>query len=251
MLVDSNKIFTFLIVEADRKERIRRVDGFLVTEGNLIKELAGFYEERLIKIYSEEYQKKLVSAEKVLGDMGDVASEHNNTKLGITANIVMAIIGCQKLLEKNIMNYGPKKQQQKLEEVLKKSEPLSSFIADPAIAGDGNKKKEQEQKKSARRAVDSKKFEEFQKNAINYSIDKTLAVYGVEFYTRVVFREYKFGLMEKLVKEGKISKKSDLLVIKQFLQRERANSDKDLNLQKYAGELNSLEKTINSILKQG
>ena len=37
ILADSHKIFMFKIVDADGKERIRRVDGMVSTEGNVDK----------------------------------------------------------------------------------------------------------------------------------------------------------------------------------------------------------------------
>ena len=83
------------------------------------------------------------------------------------------------------------------------------------------------------------------------SIEKTLTVYGVEFYSRVCFREYQFGLIQKLIEDGHINERDDLMLAKKMLQKTRANSDQDLNLQKYAHDINDLEKLINEKIKKG
>jgi len=73
----------------------------------------------------------------------------------------------------------------------------------------------------------------------------------VEFYSRVCFREYQFTLVQKLIEDGHIADSDDLMQAKKMLQKTRANSDQDLNLQKYAHDINDLERIINDKLKKG
>src|SRR3990172_5602559 len=94
ILVDSHKLFQFKIVEADRKERIRRIDGFIVTEGNVIKSLLEFYSDELIKEYAHEFAKRH-QLEKILREFIPKINEYNNTPLGKAANIVINVISFQ------------------------------------------------------------------------------------------------------------------------------------------------------------
>ena len=250
ILVDSHKIFQFVVVEADRKEKIRRTDGYVVTEGNILKTLLEYYSDELVRAYSHEFSKKL-GIDKIIKEFVPNMTAFNNTVVGKTANIVINLISLQSVLERNIMLYGHKWQEKQLALEIEQSDPLSAFIENEVAAARGEGIKEPAPNGSAkRRATDAEQFEEFKKNSSKYPLEKTLAVYGVEFYTRVCFREYQFELVQKLVDDKIINDKDDLLTIKKLLQRERANSDKDLNLQKFAAHINNLEKSINAMIKQ-
>ncbi len=74
-------------------------------------------------------------------------------------------------------------------------------------------------------------------------------MYGVEFYTRLCFRDYQFSVMQKIVEEGMISKENDLKAVKTLLDKARQNSDNDVKINDYAKEINELLKTINLKLK--
>lgn len=252
ILVDSHKIFQFTIVEADRKEKIRRVDGYIVTEGNIIKALLEYYSDELIRAYSHEFSKK-ISIDKIIKEFVPILNQYNNSVVGKIANMVINLISFQSVLERNIMQYGPKWQEKQFAAEIEKTDPLSSFIEGSDV-NKGSINKEEILPASGsikRRATDAEQFEEFQNNSSKYPIEKTLAIYGVEFYTRVCFREYQFELVQKLVDDKIIKEIEDLLTIKKLLQRERANSDKDLKIQKFALQINNLEKSINTMIKQG
>ncbi len=251
ILVDSHKIFQFIIVEADRKEKIRRIDGYVVAEGNIIKTLLEFYSDELIRAYSHEFSKKL-GVEKIIKELVPNLFKFNNTAVGKAAQIVINLMSFQSVLERNIMLYGHKWQEKQLGAEIDQSDPLTYFIDG---AGENNSTESEMDSpvtaaRTKHRTAETEQYEEFKKNSRKYPIEKTLAVYGVEFYTRVCFRDYQFELVQKLVEDGIINDKEDLLIIKKLLQRERANADKDLNLQNYAAQINNLEKSINATIKQ-
>ena len=251
IMADSHKIFMFKIVEADGKERIRRVDGIVTTEGNVIKSLLEYYNDELIRAYSHEFSMKY-SVERIIKEFFPKLNEYNNTELGRIANIVIHLMSFVSTLERNISQYTMQWQDKQLRVELEKSDPLSFFVdgadgspipADTVTAASGQD--------ASRRAIDSPKYDEFKKYMSKNTIEKTLVVYGVEFYSRVCFREYQFNLVQKLIEDGHISEKDDLLLAKKMLNKTRANSDQDLNLQKYAHDINDLEKIINEKLKKG
>ena len=251
ILADSHKIISFKLIEADRKERIRRIDGFVVTEGNIVKSLLELFGDELIREYSHEFSTKY-SIERIIKEFYPKLDEYNNTTLGKTANIVINLMRIQSQLERNIIQYNPKWQEKQTRVEIEKSGPLSFFIEQEEVKSvpvKNNAVMSTEEK--SRRATDMTKYEEFKKYISKNSIEKTLTVYGIEFYTRVCFREYRFSLVQKLIEDEHISDAEDLLAVKKMLKKTRTNSDQDLNLQKYAHDINGLEKLINTKIKQG
>lgn len=247
ILIDSHRIFSMVIIEADRLDRTRRVEGFIVTKGALIKSLIKSYDLELIRLYSIEYNKK-ISAERIVKELSPLINKFNNTPFGEMLNVSINLRYLQLVLENSIMKYGQSWQNKQMQIEIENSDPISFFIKE-----DDKKDEPVEQKSTPikkKRAVDSAQYPDFKSSIDKHSIEKTLVLYGIEFYTRVCFREYKFDLMLKLLEEGVISKKDDLKVVKKFLQKQRVNSDKDTTLQKYALEINELEKYLNYKLKQ-
>ena len=252
ILADSHMIFIVPVVEADRRERIRRVEGYAVAEGNIIKNMVGHFGDELIRAYSAEFSAKY-SVERIIREFFPRIKEYNNTELGRMANIVINLMACQSNLERNILEYGQKWREKRLREEIGKSPPLESFLdRDGGGECDGAEDPGGEAvPPKSRRATDAARIEEFRAYSNKNTIEKTLAVYGIEFYTRVCFREYRFGLIRKLVEEDRITDAGDLRTVKLILQKTRANSDQDLNLQTYAHDINALEKALNEKLKKG
>jgi hypothetical protein len=248
ILVDTHKIFSFKIADADRKHHTGRIDGFVVTDGSIIKTLLNFFGDELIRAYSQEFSAKY-SVERILKEFFPKLDEYNNTPLGRTANIVINLMGFRSTLERNIMQYGQNWQEKQIREEIEKSDPISSFIdTKGTLTGKGGDETDDDDKH--RRATDTLKYEELKKYMGKNTIGKTLNVYGVEFYARVCFREYQFSLVQKLIEDGHIHKNEDLSLVKNMLRKTRANSDQDKNLQKYAHDINDLEKLINDMLKK-
>ncbi len=249
ILVDSHKVFSFKIIEADRKERIRRIDGLVVAEGNIIKSLLDTFGDELIRAYSHEFSTKY-SVEKIIKEFFSRINDYNNTPLGRMANIVINLMAIQSTLERNIMQYGVKWQEKQLRTEIENSDPLSYFIESKGEQPSAADSAPIASEETSRRGTDSIKFEDFKKYLSKNSVEKTLMVYGVEFYSRVCFRDYQFSLVQKLIEEDVIHQKDDLITVKKMLQKTRSNSDQDLNLQRYANEINNLEKLINNKIKK-
>ena len=250
ILADSHKIFMFKIVEADGKERIRRIDGMVTTEGNLIKSLLDLYGDELVRAYSHEFSKKL-TVERIIKEFFPKIEEYNNTHIGKVANIVMHLMSFESTIERNISQYNSKWQEKQIKLEIEKGNSLTFFIDEgegSPVTGEDDSRMQSDKN---RRAIDLPKYDEFKKYMSKNSIEKTLTVYGVEFYSRVCFREYQFTLVQKLIEDGHIVESNDLMQAKKMLQKTRANSDQDLNLQKYAHDINDLERMINEKLKQG
>ncbi|MBN2077714.1 MAG: hypothetical protein JW838_02030 [Spirochaetes bacterium] len=254
ILADSHMLFIIPVVEADRRERVRRVEGYVVAEGNIIKDMVEYFGDELIRAYSTEFSMKH-SIERIIREFFPRLKEYNNTEVGKAASILINLMACQSTLERNIMEYGQKWREKRLREELEKAPPLESFLdagnENESERPDSSRKEAGTATANSRRATDTARIEEFRKYSRKNTIEKTIAVYGVEFYARVCFREYQFTLVKKLVDENRIATLADLQTVKRILQKTRANSDQDLNLQTYANEINALEKSINEKLKKG
>jgi hypothetical protein len=244
-LVNSHRLFSFAVVEANRKNRKAKIDGFVVCKADMIAGICAFYEDILIKLYSNEVHKKL-PADKILIEAAPLAERYINTEIGRILNIVLNLKHCQTVLEKNIMQYGKHFQEKQLKLEMEKLNPESIFININPKHGASSESKQNKIKKP----VDDKHNNDAESDIKLGNVEKSLAVYGVEFYTRVCFRNYQFSHMIKLVETEAISGNADLLTIKNLLQKERASADHDLKLQEYARDINELEKAINNKIKK-
>mgnify|MGYP001550211956 CR=1 FL=1 len=261
ILVQAKMIFIFKVVEPDRKNKVVESHGFVVAEGNIITTLRKIYEDEFLKYYFREFNKKQ-SAKEAIEEFLPQLESHNNSPLGKNARIVIMLTHYEVVLEKEILNFSKKVQAKLLDDLLedvdisefrsKQKEGSEKKIVSNEINGKEDSQdriKKSNELSNSRRAVDSSQLHEFKSFSKNHSLEKTIAIYGIEFYTRVCFRDYLFDQMAHLVEKGVIHKKNDLMKLKRMLQQQRMNSDNDLNLQKYAAEINKLEKQINQRLK--
>jgi hypothetical protein len=239
-LSDASMLFSFTIVEEDRKNKIKKMDSHLVAEGPIISELKNIYSKELAKLFTHEHTIKY-TADNVVREYIPSALKYNNTEIGKIGNIAVMTTHYEIIFERNILNYSKVNIEKKLKDVLSSAEPLTYFV---------NAEKPAEPQK-ARRATDMKpSMSDFINYSKQNSIEKTLALYGIDFYARVCFRDYNFTGLSKLIDSGHIKHKNDLITIKSRLAAVRSNSDVDIKLQNYASEINSLEKTINLHIKK-
>lgn len=253
ILTSANLVFSFNVVEKDLKNKITGIEGFVITDLATLGTLKEYYERKFSQEYAVHFNRKLdpmVAMKEYIPKM----NEYNNTSVGKAANILINLIHYESRLRKEPNEFIKKRKADLLEEELNNADPLSFFItgADskprpkagqrtppPAASGDP----------SGARTIDSTKYADFLSFSDSQPIKKTLMVYGVEFYTRVCFREYQFHLIKQLIDENIITKKNDLTTVKKLLKKVRANADQDLKLQEFAAEINLLEKEINDKLK--
>jgi hypothetical protein len=259
ILKNANMIFSFPVAEILDEGKAYSIEGYVITRGDLILKLRKRYEETFEKLYTDEFQRKM-PADKLVTEFANKRQEFNNTPLGITANIVMMLIHYQGVLERNILKYSEKMQEKELASLLPKAGPPESFVlsrgdeseaaTSAGASTNASERKFTDDKEPGRRATDTDRGEEMRQIGGTQSIDKTMKMYGIEFYTRVCFREYQFTHMQKIIDDGNITRTSDLKTVKKLLEKERMNSDKDQRINEYAREINDLMKSINGALKR-
>lgn len=259
ILKKSKKIFSFSVVEENSEKNVAKVNGLVITKGDLLLKLKTVYSDELIRLYAYEFNLKL-PIEKIIKDMIAKMTKYNNTDVAKTANIVMSLAHYEGYLERNILKFSKKIQDSDLEDSIKNSDPLSFYLKkkeDEQSEGETTKtsqnnlqnQTQKAHKKLERRAADSPHGHDIQSLSNKAHIIKAIEVYGVGFYTRICFRDYHFTIIKKVIDEGLINKVDDLKVVKKLVDTVRANSDKDENIQKYAAEINMLIKTINQKIK--
>jgi len=255
ILAKSKMIFSFPINEPKNKED--EIRGLVIAKGPIIISVRKKCDEVFEKLYTHEFNRK-VPIEKLLVEFSSVKKDFENTPLGIAANISSMLLHSQNTLERNILQYSEKITTKLLSTELEKCDPLETFFKHSAKDNkpDMNASKKAPAVKQIKTAESQKKgsIDTLQPNDVlnpakNNSIEKTLKLYGVEFYTRLCFRDYQFSVMQKIVEEGMISKENDLKAVKTLLDKARQNSDNDVKINDYAKEINELLKTINLKLK--
>jgi len=247
MLVSSSCLLGFTLIEEERKKKILRVEGYVVTEPGVIDPLIRYYSRELESIYMINYNKK-AAYNKIIQEISPDLHVHNGTPLGICTSTLIMLSTVSDMLQWEPMKYSRKSKDRLLETEIAGGRPPSYFFASDS-AGNG---RETVQEKTAQRPDPGPsivRYADIRKHTDSNTIQKSLAVYGVEFYTRVCFREYQFALIYRIIQDGIITEKKDLSVIRELIARERTRADKDLRIQGFAGDINALEKLINERLQ--
>lgn len=255
ILVNSHKIFNFDIVKEDKSINVECEYGFVVAEMTIVNSLAKKFEKELVRVYFEEFERHL-SPQKILDELKFTIDEHNNTPLGRFGNIALNLREYEEILKsdysytRDARRYSTEWKEKKFKKELTGAEEIEFYLKLRDIPEINEKKAVPEKmEKKNRRQVDKIKNVDSVLNNMKSSMEKNLAVYGIEFYTRVCFREYKFPLMIKILEDGLIKSKEEIQIISKMIQTLRSHADKDADLHKHAHEINRLEKLVNEKMK--
>ena len=255
ILTTSDLVLAFDIVVKDLKNKIKGTEGYVISDLGTVILLKDFYEKKFVEEFSVQFNKK-IDPMKALKEFIPKMEEFNNTDVGKAANIVYNLLHFESKLKMEPQIYSKKSKAEKLDRLLENCEPLSFFINEaedrkskPRPMPKPSQADENDEQKKAR-SIDSTRYSDFLAYSDTQPLKKTLSVYGVEFYTRVCFREYQFHLIRQLIDENIIIKKHDLMNVKKLLKKVRANSDQDLKLQEFASEINNLERILNQKIKK-
>ncbi|HOO73514.1 MAG TPA: hypothetical protein PK926_17270 [Spirochaetota bacterium] len=250
ILVSSNYIFSFDVVKEDRKNKIRRIEGYVVTKGDIISTLKRVYEDELASLYAIEFNKKL-TGDRAVEMFSPHMEEYNSQPIGRIGSIAYHLTQLARVLEWDIMKYSQKRQEELLAGEIESSPPIDSFVTEQKddVPRSGPAAPRRTETVVKKKIMDPAEYEKFLNYSSKNSFEKTIGLYGIEFYTKVCFRDYKFSLIQSHIESGVIRRKDDLVAIKKLLIKERASADKDMKIQEYAAEINRLEKVINEKLK--
>lgn len=257
LMATSHIIFTFDLVEKDVKKKIKGIEGYVISDLATIILLKDYFENKFAEEFSVQFNKK-IDPMKALKEFIPKIKDFNNTEVGKFANVIINLIHFESLLKKDPHEYSKKTKAEKLDKIIEESEDISFFVNENDNSSQKGAKPKKAPVKTATqgtnehksRTLDSQNYSDFISFSNSQPVKKTLSVYGIEFYTRVCFRDYQFHLIKQLIDEKLITKKNDFQTIKKLLKKVRTNSDQDLKLQEFANEINTLERIVNAKIKE-
>ncbi len=246
VLVKSHMIFSFDIVHRDELRNIPAVEGYVITDLNVIRRLKTSFQRILVEYYSKEFKKDLMPYQ-VVKEIFPVIKSLNNTPIGKIANKAIMLEEYDRLLEKEFQNYTASFQERQLAIELrnanldgadtKKDVKELKSRALREDAGD-------ERGSSSDRAVDSRRYSDFISKKNKYPLQRIINIYGMDFFLKVNLRNYQYGYLKKLIEDGQIGKRSDLVMLRDMLRTVKGNVTKDPAVAEHIDEVYELEKAL-------
>jgi len=244
VLVNSHRIFSFEIILEDTMRETPGINGYVVADINVVRRLKNIFQRELMYAYNKQFNKNYL-VHQIIKEIFPVIRSFNSTPLGEVANKAIMLDELERLMEKNYNEYTEdyKEKQFKLEiskaNLEKLIEKREKTVAPQQAAPEKKKAEPQTQ-----RAVDTKTYGDFLSKKNNYPLKRILNIYGIDFFYKVNLRNYQFGYLKQLISDGQISKRGDLMHLRDMLRTVRANTGIDRKLGEHMDEIFDLEKAI-------
>lgn len=241
ILKESHYILSIEILKEDKKNDIKRVEGYVDASLSTIRELKNFFQKVLMDDYERQFHNRLM-VHQIVKEIYSRGSSFVNTPLGQTANKAIMLEEYTNLIEKEFHEFTESWKEKKLDEIIANYETEQKrFVEKSSDAVP--KKYDAEQELSRGRAVDSAEYSDYSQGG-HRSMKKMVSIYGVEFFFRVNLRNYKFSNIADAVENREIDRKSDLKMLKEMIRKLRINMDIDSKLYDYTEEINHLERLV-------
>jgi hypothetical protein len=254
VLSNSHKIFVIEIVAEDTVRSIPRVEGYVATDLALMRKMKSFFQKELVYMYNTQFNKDLM-VHQVIKEIFPVIRSFNNTPLGEVANKAIMLEEFEKLVETSFIEYTEEWKEQQLAVemeqvgVKKKKGARDEHEAKQEVSKSGETLVA-EVKDGARfhlnRAVDSNRYKRFvsRSKSKSYPLKRILNIYGIRFFLQSHLRRYQFSYLTQIIEDNQITKRSDLMLLKDMLKSIKVNIERDPNLVKYKDDIYNLERTI-------
>lgn len=239
VLVDAHKIFAIEIVAEDKNRDIPRVEGFIAADLTIVRRLKNYFQSELVIEYQKQFRKNLL-VHQIVKELFPIIRSLNNTLVGQLANKAIMLEEFERLLEKNFAEFTEEWKAEHLADEMSKA----NIGAGPAAAPGAKPAVRAQAAKNLMRAVDSPQYDDFAAKSKSYPLQRILKIYGIRFFLQVNLRKYNFSYLEKIVTDGQLKKRSDLLQLREMLQRVKSHMNFDANLKQYETELNDLERAV-------
>ncbi len=253
-LTNAHKIFIIEIVAEDTVRGIPRVEGYVVTDLALMRKMKAFFQKELVYMYNTQFNKNLM-VHKVIKEIFPVIRSFNNTPIGEVANKSIMLEEFEKLIETNFIEYTEEWKEQQLAAEMDKAGIKRAITGADAHTvkeeiGESGDTLVAELKDGTRfqlsRAVDSERYRKFitRSKSKSYPLQRILNIYGIRFFLQTHLRRYQFSNLIQIIEDRQITKRSDLLILKEMLKKIKMNIDRDPNLAKHKDDIYNLERTI-------
>lgn len=226
-LKDAHHIFVINLVIADPGMKISGTDGYVAAEPGIISDLRRYAENKLEKIYeSTYYQKK--SPFQITRELFPKVKELNNTPIGRCMNEVMMLEEYGKMLHNVSSEYSDSYKSERLQEIYANEDDITS----PSTSRD---------------AIDSRdpsknKFKFPVDNNPDSSWNKINRTFTVPFLVRIHFQKYEFGVVKRLIQQGRIYRENDLKFIRDFVQEMESQTEQDAILKRHLDDMVDLRR---------
>lgn len=239
ILKDAHKIFSFEIIKEDKDNEIKQVNGYVETDLQTIRKLKNFFQKLLMDEYERQYTKRLL-VHQIVKDIYARSSFYKNTMIGQIGNKAIMLEEYEGFIERNFTEFTDSWRSKKLKELLQEAGDKLITPEKPAPAKEQN----DSQRPASMRAVDSPEYHAYAADKTKQSLDKVLQIYGVEFFFRINLRKYNFDLLRQIVESGEIDRRADLVLLKDMIQKMKANINRDTRLHDYSDKIYKLERMI-------
>lgn len=248
VLINSHRIFSMEIVAEDSARNIPRVEGYVVADINVVRRLKSYFQSELMLEYEKQYQKRYLFHQ-IVKEIFPVMRSLNSTHLGQLANKAIMLEEFERLLEKNFTEYTDEWKDEHLKRELSEANlPAGKSGAAGRAGKGGSAGGRPERGRPVTRAIDSRRYEDFLSKSNSYPLQRILKIYGVNFFMQVNLRKYQFSYLKRLVEDGQLSRRSDLLLLREMIQTVKTNMHRDAGISPHINELYELEKSVTHCL---
>ncbi len=244
VLLNSHRIFSMEIVAEDSARDVPRVEGYVVANITVVRRLKNYFQSELMVEYEKQFQKRYLFHQ-IVKEIFPVMRSLNNTIVGQLANKAIMLDEFERLLEKNYGEYTDDWKEQHFEREMQNANlPLGHEKSQaPAVTKAAGSPRSGKAKPISR-AIDTKQYEDFLSKSTSYPLQRILKIYGVNFFFQVNLRKYQFEYLKKLVEDGQLNRRSDLLMLREMIQTVKSNMHRDSGLAAHMNELYDLEKSV-------
>ena len=245
VLVRSHRIFAIEIVLEDQLRETPGVDGYVLTDLNIVRRLKNVFQRELMYAYNRQNNKNLL-VHQIIKEIFPVIKSFNNTPLGESANKAIMLAELENLMEKNFNEYTEdfkenqfrvEISQANLEKLIEKREKAQEKTA-------AARQEKAQPLPQALRAVDSKTYGDFISKKNKYPLSRIINIYGIDFFYKVNLRNYQFSYLKQVINDRQISKRTDLTHLREMLRVVRSNVSRDAKLKEYLDDIYDLEKAV-------
>lgn len=246
ILHEAHKIFIIEITKEDKENDVKRIEGYVETELKTIYRLKNFFQSVLMDEYEKQFKRR-VMVHQIAKEIYTKPHIFKNTPLGQIANKAIMLEEYENLLNKEYNLYSDLWKSRRLTELL---ESTDTKLAERDLEQQA-KDKDDDSAGQGQRAVDSELYSEYSHVRGKLSIEKVLQIYGVEFFFRVNLRKYDFELLRQVLESGVINRKADLAILKNMIQKVKANTDRDPVLLEHLDDIHRLERVLSRSMLYG
>jgi hypothetical protein len=245
ILKESHYILSFEIVKEDKKNDVKRVEGYVNTLLPNLRALKNLFQRVLMDEYEKQFHNRLM-VHQIVKEIYSRGASFVNSPLGQIANKAIMLEEFENLIEKEFQEFTDSWKEAKLNELVGAMEASEKAEArhHDSQPGGTEQKVYFPDATGVKRAVDSPEYREISGSGGHKSLKKMINIYGVEFFFRVHLRNYNFKTIIQALENKEIDRRADIRLLKDMLNKVKMNMDTDTRLYNHSEDIHQLERLI-------